>query len=308
MKLLALTITIASIVIECFNSPCSALSFGTSTSVSSLIAKHAAQITTLKKAAEKYPDAPTDSVFYLRYCLGQDSEDDEGDSVTKKLQSNLEWRAGEGKLICESAKAAVEAATSTGSSWDNTPVQGMAPHAKIVNKFITSSQCLTTATRKGDLVYVVRAGKIDDSVLMSEITVEEMIEFFLYSREVNAIVANARSILSDRLVSVITANDLTGVKLIGGDATFRNALSATSAQTNELYPGLSGPTLLLNLPRLLGALVKLFSGLFPKEVRKKIMFAQGPLRDVDNLMEISVPGQPREKLMSSLDELLYSDA
>jgi len=308
MKLLALTITIASIAIDCFNLPCSALSLSTSPSVSSLIAKHAAQISNLKEVAGKYPDAPTDSVFYLRYCLGQDSEDDDEDLITKQLKANLEWRAGEGKSICDTAKAAVEAATSTESPWDNTPVREYAPHAKIVNKFITSSSCLTTATRNGDLVYVVRAGKIDDKVLMEEITVEEMTEFFLYSREVNAIVANDRSIKSDRLVSVITANDLTGVKLIGGDATFRNALSATSAKTNKLYPGLSGPTLLLNLPRLLGALVKLFTPLFPKEVRKKIMFAQGPLRDVDNLMEVSDPGQPREKLMNSLDELLYSDA
>jgi len=297
--------TIALIVINSLYLPCSALSLSTP-SVASLIAKHAAKISILRETAVNFPGAPSDSVFYLRYCIGQDSEDD-GILVTK-LQSNLEWRTGEGKKICDSAEAAVKAATSTELPWDNTPVQEMAPHAQIVNKFVTSTQCLTTSTSRDDLVYVVRAGKIDDSQLMSEITVEELTEFFLYCREVNAIVANARSIQSDRLISVITVNDLKGVKLIGGDATFRNALSATSAITNQLYPGLSGPTLLLNLPRLLGALVKLFTPLFPKEVRKKIKFAQGPLRDVDNLMEISVPGQSRDKFMNYLDELLYRDA
>jgi len=268
--------------------------------------EHATKISTLKEAVAKYPDAPSDSVFYLRYCLG--SENDDNSDLIVKLQSNLEWRAGEGKLICDSAKTAVEAATSTESPWDNTPVQTMAPHAQVVNKYVTSSSALTTPTRKGDLSYIVRAGEIDDVSLMSEITVEHLTEFFLYCREVNSIVANARSQQSDKLVSVITVNDLTGVKLIGGDATFRDALSATSAKTNELYPGLSGPTLLLNLPRLLGVLVKLFTPLFPKEVRKKIKFAQGPLSDVDSLVEIAAPGQPREKFLNSLDELLYNDA
>jgi len=304
MNHLCATLTIVLIAFHSFHYSCSALSFSTSQSVTSLTAKYAAKISTLKEVATKYPDAPSDSVFYLRYCLGNDDNTD----LVAKLRSNLEWRTGEGKTICNSAKAAVEAATSTESPWENTPVQMMAPHASIINKFITSSSCLTTATRRGDLSYIVRAGKIDDVSLMSEITVEHLTEFFLYCREVNSIVANVRSQQTDSLVSVITVNDLTGVKLIGGDATFRDALSATSAKTNELYPGLSGPTLLLNLPRLLGALVRLFTPLFPKEVRKKIKFAQGPLRDVDTLVEISAPGQPREDFLNSLDELLYNDA
>ena len=45
-------------------------------------------------------------------------------------------------------------------------IQGYVPHAKVVNKLITSSSCLTTAT------HVVWVGKIDDKVIMKEITVE----------------------------------------------------------------------------------------------------------------------------------------
>lgn len=151
-------------------------------SLSSLIAEHSATISTLRKAAAKYPDAPSDAVFYLRYCLGEEEVDD----VVATLRSNLEWRAGEGRWICTLAKAAVRAATSTRAPWDNTPVEAMAPHAHVVNKFITSSQCLTTATRRGDLLYIVRAGKIDDTALMAEMTLEEMTDYFLYCREVNS--------------------------------------------------------------------------------------------------------------------------
>jgi hypothetical protein len=118
-------------------------------------------------------------------------------------------------------------------------------------------------------------------------------------------VANARSLKNDRLVSIISLNDLTGAKFFGSDARFRKALSATSAKTTVLYPGLAGPTLLLNLPRLVGSLVQLFVPLFPKEVRKKIIFAQGPMRDVNSLRDLAVPGTPREKFMDSIDKLAY---
>ncbi|KAK7241101.1 beta-1,6-glucosyl hydrolase [Aureococcus anophagefferens] len=49
-----------------------------------------------------------------------------------------------------------------------------------------------------------------------------------------------------------------------------DALSVEAGRRD--LPGLSGPTVLLNLPRLLGALVKLFTPLFPPAVRKKLKF------------------------------------
>lgn len=59
-----------------------------------------------------------------------------------------------------------------------------------------------------------------------------------------------------------------------GDASFRKALAEASKKSNQLYPFLAGPTLLLNLPRLLGALVKVFKPLFPATVQKKLKFEQ----------------------------------
>lgn len=285
----------------------SCLAFSTpSLSVSALLDKHAASISELKKVAEdKYPDAaPADSMFYLRYCLKDEQSDEEKQTL---LENNLQWRDSEGKDIVQAAKAAVEAATSSGS-WNNEPVRDMAPHANVVNKYITPSQCLTTTLRSGDLCSCIRAGQIDDVALMSEVTVEQMTEFFIYCKEVNALVANARSVSSDRVVNVLTANDLLGVKLVGGDATFRNALSAASTKGNVLYPSLPGPTFLLNLPRLLGALVKLFTPLFPLEVRNRLKFERGPLKEVDDLVEISGLSMgnaaAREKFLDQIDEIL----
>lgn len=280
----------------------------TTTSISALLDKHADAISQLKKIAnEKFPDAaPSDSIFYLRYCLKDGSTDEE---IKTLLENNMKWRVNEGKDIVQAAKNAVEAATSYGS-WNNDPVRDMSPHADIVNKFITPAQCLTTTLNSGDLCYCIRAGQINDVALMSELTLEQLTEFFLYVKEVNAIVANMRSLSSDKLVTVTTANDLNGVKLIGGDATFRKALSASSTKANELYPSLNGPTFLLNLPKLLGALVKLFTPLFPEEVRQRLKFERGPLNDVDNLIEISSgpmgKAEVREKFLTEIDNLLAS--
>lgn len=90
-----------------------------------------------------------------------------------------------------------------------------------------------------------------------------------------------------------------------GDATFRNALSASSKQANSLYPNLAGPTLLLNLPPLLGALVKVFKPLFPEAVQKKLKFEQGPLRDVKDLTELLGPSSSaRSTFLRDLKRLL----
>ena len=144
---------------------------------------------------------------------------------------------------------------------------------------------------------------------MSEVSMDEMTDFFLYCKEINALVANMRSQptqTADQLITVLTANDLAGVKLIGGSATFRKALSAASTKANELYPNLSGPTFLLNLPMLLGALVKLFTPLFPEEVRKRLKFEQGPLKDVNELTEIGPNGvkASRDLFLKQIDGLL----
>lgn len=128
------------------------------------------------------------------------------------------------KDIVKAAQQAVEAASS--ATWDNELVRDMAPHASIINKYITPAQCLTTTIRSGDLMYCIRVGQIDDVALMSEVSVDQLIEYLLYCKEVNAIVANMKSISAGRVVEVLTANEFNGVKLVGGDATFRKALSA----------------------------------------------------------------------------------
>mmetsp|Transcript_1672 Transcript_1672/g.2760 ORF Transcript_1672/g.2760 Transcript_1672/m.2760 type:complete len:309 (-) Transcript_1672:112-1038(-) len=298
----------ALVALDCLRLPIRALGFSLSDKpVSTLISENADKISSLKEAAAAIAsDAPEDDVFYLRYALtGADDAD-----LKSRLKENIKWRSSdEGRLVCDAAKAAIAEATS-GDKWNNAPIRSAAPYASVVNDFITETSTVTTTSRSGDLIYCIRAASIDDTALMNAISVDDMAKFFLYTKEVNAAVANQRSIDSNRLVCVCSANDFSGVKVIGGSAEFRKALSAASQKANELYPTLSGPSLLLNLPRLVGALVKLFTPLFPEEVRKRFKYSRGPLSDVSALKEIlagSGDASKRDNFLDAVDELVYSD-
>lgn len=278
--------------------------------VSQLLKTHAADIAALQQVCSAKIGADASSaepyandVFYLRYCLASDDATEQ----KTRLEGNLEWRTGAGKSICDGAtKALAEAAS--GGSWDNTPVLKAAPHSDLISLYLFPSNVITTTSNNNDLVYCIRAGQIDDVGLMDSVSHEQMVDFFLYAKEVNFQVANTRSLASDQVQCLVTANDLAGVKLVGGSAEFRKALSASSNQANELYPSTNGPTLLLNLPKLLSALVKLFTPLFSPEVKARLKFEQGPLKDVSDLTEVaaSSSGSARTTFVKQLDDILHS--
>jgi len=277
--------------------------FGVGEPVSALLKTYASDIASLKEEAKSIVGADAmeqvpynNDVFYLRYCL-----EDKGAEDVKKT---LAWRQGEGKEMCDAATAAFTAATADGG-WNNAPIRDAAPSADIINEYINENTGMTTSSSKGDILYCIRAGKIDDNALMSKISVDDLVTFFLYSKEIIALAANEKSLKDDRMSYVLTVNDLSGLKLIGGDASFRSALGASSKQANELYPALGGPTLLLNLPKLVSALVKLFTPLFPVTVRERIKFEQGPLKDVEVLANVAPGGKDRDSFLADIDGIVY---
>ena len=233
-----------------------------------------------QQADDLIPCADDDDLkTWLARFLGDDGD---VDAAEAKVRESIEWRTGEGKKICEAARDAVNEATSEGA-WTNKPVQEKAPHGSKINAFFAEGRVMNLRNKKGDgLIYAIRAGDIDDKALMSAVTVEELAEFFLYAKAINERACASLSKRTGALATVTTVNDLAGVDLLG-DASFRNALSAASKQGDAYFPGLSGPTVLLNLPRLLGALVKLFTPLFPESVRAKLRFERHELGDAGAL-------------------------
>ena len=278
--------------------------------VSQLVTKHAGTIASLKSlttevvgsiAEEPY----SNDLFYLHFCLQAESDAD-GDAA-ESLKKSLAWRTNEGKQICDSARNAL-AKAQEGGGWDNKPVLDASPHVDRISKYITPATVLTTSNNDGDLVYCVRAGKIADNDLMAAVTVDEMKDFFLYAKEVNALVSYQRSAETDRLCQVLTANDLDGVKLVGGSKEFRTALGESSKAAAIVYPKtINGPTLLCNLPGILNALVKLFTPLFPDSVKARLKFAKlDALKDVESLTEFASTStsSQRKVFLEALERVL----
>jgi len=212
-----------------------------------------------------------DEVALLRFAL-QFPEKAEAESA---VRDTVSWRAGEGKAIVDAAAAAYAKATAVPGTWNNEPVRDAAPNAAAINKFITTKNIVTLSTGEGDLVYVVRASNIEDTALMSQVSVDQLVEFLQYVKEVHSLVANARSARTGRLCKVIFANDISGTRK-APDKEFSKALTASSKSYERLYPTLAGPTLILNLPFILQAFVGLFKPLFPESVRAKLRFEGAP--------------------------------
>lgn len=178
----------------------------------------------------------------LRFALGFPEKAD----AEAAMRETLAWRSGPGKSTVEAAKEAVDKATA-GGGWDNDVVRDAAPHAAVLNEFITPKNILSLSTADGDLVYVIRASAIEDKKMMEKVSVDMLVEFLLYVKEVHSLVVNARSERTGRLCNVIFANDITGTRK-APDPQFSKALTASSKSYEKLYPSLAGPTMILNLP------------------------------------------------------------
>jgi len=211
-------------------------------------------------------------VHLLRFAL---AHPDDEKAAEEALLNAIKWRQTTGKNIVESAREAVAKATANGG-WDNEPVRAAAPHADLINEFITPRAVITTSTEDGDLVYVIRASQIDDKKMMDKVSVQQVCDFFIYAKEVHNIIANQRSASTGRMCSVIFANDISGVRK-APDKRFSQALTSSSDQYESLYPSLAGPTMILNLPLILQAFVGLLKPLFPKSVQERLVFKRAPI-------------------------------
>ena len=264
------------------------------TEVQSLLAKNSAL---LKQLAAIGPDVP--EMTRLRFAMAfPDAEE-----AKANLRELVVWRAGAGRSMVESAAKAVAQATANGG-WDNEPVRLAAPHAAVVNKFITPKNILTLSTAAGDLVYVIRASAIDDKEMMSKVSVEQLTDFLLYVKEVHSLVVNARSERTGRFCQVMFANDITGTRK-APDPLFAKALTASSKSYEKLYPSLAGPTMILNLPFILQAFVGLFKPLFPKTVQARLKFDSAPfLAKLEDLSRLTTDPKVRSGFLREVDGLL----
>jgi len=223
-----------------------------------------------------------DDTYVLRHAL-----EHKGDVAlaVKGIKEVMEWRNGKGKFIVDAAAAAIEEAQA-GERWNNEPVLAAAPHSAIISKYLTGSQILVVNMEPdGDICSCIRASAIDDSKLMDEVSVDQLVEFFLYAREVNTQIAMARTRKTGKVVRLLAVNDLSNVSKFPDDR-FQKALTGSSKQATTLYPGFNGPTVILNLPGIVRLLVTFLTPLFPGAVQSRIKFAKGPMAYLKDLTDV----------------------
>lgn len=267
-------------------------------SVEVLLGKYSDAIQQLKASCPELP-SEYDDVKLLRFVI----ENPDPAPAAQNLKDVIAWRSGPGKPIVTKAAEAIAKAMAKGG-WDNEPVYAAAPFSAKISKFLTPKQMVVVSTKGGDLVTCIQAGKIDSESMMKEVTEQELTEFFLYAREVNVAVAEMRTRATGKLCLLLAANDLMGVSSFP-DKAFQNALTGSSKRAVTLYPGFSGPTMLLNLPWLARALVGLLTPLFPGAVRSKLKFARGPMAYLEDLT--SVLKEPQKSIfIDDLEAVLAS--
>lgn len=261
-----------------------------------------------EQASDVLPYAADDEtatkVWLLRFVAsGLESGSTTIDVATaeESVHASIAWRLGEGRSIIDAARSSYAAATAD-ERWNNDPVLAAAPYSDKIAPFVGPAKLLTLRNAAEDgLIYAIRAGQVDDKRLMASVTPEELADFFLYAKSVNERVCAALAARTNRLSDVVTVNDLSGVDLFG-DASFRNALSVASKRGDKIFPGLAGPTILLNLPPLVRTLVKIFTPLFPASVQKRLKFAKYPLASQELFLERTSP--ERAAFLKEIDTIL----
>ena len=276
--------------------------------VSSMLNDFSSCIDELKKIASNagvnmQQEPFSNDVFYLRFCLSDNYSSDT--ERRRAFELSLDWRRQDGKHICDSAREAVHHAfADDGKNWYYNEVHKRIPNSKLT-KFLTPAHVTSVLTPQRDVVFVMKHGLIQDKQLMRELSEADVVDFMLYAKEVNSIVANRHSLQTNRLSFVMTANDLGGASLARGDKQFRSALNDSARIAAQHYPSLTGPTLMLNLPRMLTGIARAFA---PSEVSHTLKFAQGPLKNVETLRKIATDGPEQSQFFSNLNELVYSGA
>lgn len=249
-------------------------------SVEKLTKKYRSAIDDLRSACKDVLDDQDDLdlLFFLLESKGEVS------AAAENVREVVAWRKGEGAGIVAKATKAIAEATA-GGGWNNEPVFAAAPNSDTLKNFITPECYVVISLPTGDIMSVIRAASIDSPKMMEAVTADQLVDFFIYAREVNARVADKRTRETGRLTKLISANDLIGVSSFP-DSRFQEALTGSSKKAQRLYPGRAGPTVLLNLPWLARALVGLLAPLFPGAVRDKIKFCRTPMDYMKELKDV----------------------
>ncbi|CAE8636335.1 unnamed protein product [Polarella glacialis] len=120
---------------------------------------------------------------------------------------------------------------------------------------------------------VTRSGLCNAQALMASVTVEEIAEYFLWERQVAFIEVCKTSQETDKLVLMVSVNDLDGASIITGrEPKFFEAVKLSSETSAGLFPLLTRKHVMVNSGFLLDTLYRVVSVIMPQRVLDKVAF------------------------------------
>eukprot|EP00933_Yihiella_yeosuensis_P007223 TRINITY_DN112160_c0_g1_i1.p1 TRINITY_DN112160_c0_g1~~TRINITY_DN112160_c0_g1_i1.p1 ORF type:complete len:277 (-),score=65.48 TRINITY_DN112160_c0_g1_i1:63-893(-) len=120
---------------------------------------------------------------------------------------------------------------------------------------------------------ITRSGRCDGQALMQAVTVEELVEYFLWERQVCFDETTKASQDAGKLVLMIGVNDLDGASLVvGREKKFFEAVKIASETGACMFPLLTRKHVMVNAGMLIDALYRVVSVFMPQRVLDKVAF------------------------------------
>ena len=225
--------------------------------VDALLSEHASRVNALLD--ELAGDAPLgegeDEIWALRFVLSHSHPSDDA-AAASAARFCRRWRA-ENAAMLEAAREG----------------RPLPPHAAIEALVATAYH---GATKRGEPVYVIRAGIANAAVLMATVAEQDVVDWMMYKKEQGFLRCDALTRSTRTLTKLVTVNDLNHVSLLQGtDSKFQAALGKASKLSERLYPQLLGRAVLVNVPRFMAVLYPLFKVFMSKKTLTKIAICPG---------------------------------
>lgn len=224
---------------------------GIAADVDELIAKFRVKIDRLKeKVADFVPqdDPRYDDLFYLRYVLSYKAKTTK---CVEPIRFTIDYHKENADILKRIQEEGVTAV----------------PHHATAMRFNCTGMCGTLPS--GGPIFVVRAAHSMQPQLMSTLTLEEVAEWLLLSKEIQWHICDQHTRKTRKLTKMISVVDLQGFSLGGSDRRFFKALGESSKASAKCYPQLLGKSVLMNPPSFFGWMFKAFSVFQPKSAREK---------------------------------------
>lgn len=120
---------------------------------------------------------------------------------------------------------------------------------------------------------ITRSGLSNAKALMESVTVEQLVEYFLWERQRAYVEVCQASKAKDQLILMISVNDLDNASIITGrEPLFFEAVKVSSETAAGLFPLLTRKHIMVNSGFLLDTLYYLVSSFLPQRVLDKVAF------------------------------------